>query len=327
MDPLLTVRDLCVRFDTPDGIVHAVDAVDLDIAAGECLAVVGESGSGKSQLFLALLGALTARGRASGSALYKGIDLLKCPRATLDTMRGREIGLVWQDPLAALTPHLTIGSQITEVLAHHRGLHGTEARTRARELLERVRIADAARRLEQFPHELSGGMRQRVMIAIAIACDPRLLIADEPTSALDVTVQAEILALLRELQRESGLTIVLITHDFGVVAEMATRVAVMYAGTIVEVAAVERILVTPRHPYTAALCAATPGLDTPLERDLAAIAGQPPQSRTPAIGCAFAPRCARALARCRAETPSLSSDAAGQRSYACYYPLPAQQDA
>ncbi len=248
--PVLELERLAVTFTTAAGEVRAAEDVTLAVAPGECLGVVGESGAGKSQIFLAVLGLLAANGRAAGSARFLGRELLGLAPAALDRVRGARIGMVFQDPMTSLTPHLTVGAQIGEVLRHHLRLGPDEARRRALALLERVQLSDAARRLGQYPHELSGGMRQRVMIAIAIACEPALLIADEPTTALDVTVQAQILGLLAALKRERSMAMVLITHDLGAVAGVADRVAVMRAGRVVEAGPVASVLGAPREPYT-----------------------------------------------------------------------------
>ena len=247
---LLALERLTVTFTTAAGAVHAVDDVSLSVAAGECLGVVGESGAGKSQAFLALLGLLAANGRASGSARFAGTELLGLPPAALDRVRGARIGMVFQDPMTSLTPHLTVGEQVAEVMTRHLGLGRAAARSGALGLLERVELSDPAQRMRQYPHELSGGMRQRAGIAIALACGPELLIADEPTTALDVTVQAQILALLAGLKRERSMAMVLITHDMGAVAGVADRVAVMRAGRVVEAGTVAAILKSPRDPYT-----------------------------------------------------------------------------
>jgi peptide/nickel transport system ATP-binding protein len=255
---VLDIRALGVSFATPGGIVEAVGDVSLAIQPGECVGVVGESGAGKSQAFLAVMGLLPANARVRGSARFAGQELLGRPASELNRVRGVGLSMIFQDPLTSLTPHLRIGAQIAESLVQHTGASRADARARALELLERVHVTDPARRLMQYPHELSGGMRQRVMIAIALACGPKLLIADEPTTALDVTIQAQILALLAELKREQGMSMVLITHDLGIVAGIADRVAVMQAGRVVELGSVDRILKRPEHAYTQALLRAVP---------------------------------------------------------------------
>ena len=251
--PVLSLSGLTVTFDTPDGLVTAARDVNLSVAGGECLGVVGESGAGKSQLFLAVMGLLALNGRAAGSARFGAAELLTLAPAALDQVRGRGMAMVFQDPMSSLTPHLTVGDQIAEVMVRHQRIAWPAARRRALALLERVHVSDARQRLRQYPHELSGGMRQRVMIAIAMAGEPQLLIADEPTTSLDVTIQAQILALLAELKRERGMAMVLITHDLGAVAGVADRVAVMRAGRVVETGPVDAVLKSPRDPYTRAL--------------------------------------------------------------------------
>ena len=260
---VLDIRDLGVSYATPGGEVEAVGALSLAIQPGECVGVVGESGAGKSQAFLAVMGLLAANARVRGSARFAGQELLGRPARELNRVRGVALAMIFQDPLTSLTPHLRIGDQIAESLVQHTGASWTVARARALELLERVHVTDPTRRLTQYPHELSGGMRQRVMIAIALACGPKLLIADEPTTALDVTIQAQILALLAELQREQGMSMVLITHDLGIVAGLANRVAVMQAGRVVELGSVDRILKHPEHAYTQALLHALPAMRPP----------------------------------------------------------------
>ena len=250
---VLSLTGLWVSFDTPAGRVSAAEDVSLDVRRGECLGVVGESGAGKSQTFLAVMGLLAVNGAVRGSARFGNTELLTLSPAQLDRVRGGGIAMVFQDPMTSLTPHLTVGAQLAEVLARHRSLAGDAARTAAIGLLDRVHVSDAARRLRQYPHELSGGMRQRVMIAIALAGEPRLLIADEPTTSLDVTIQAQILALLAELKRERGMSLVLITHDLGAVAGVADRVAVMHRGRLVEEGTTTAVLKSPREPYTRAL--------------------------------------------------------------------------
>ncbi|MEI4485793.1 ABC transporter ATP-binding protein [Frigidibacter sp. MR17.14] len=260
---LVEARDLKVTFQTGDGPVEAVKGVSFDIAAGECLGIVGESGSGKSQTMMAAMGLLARNGRASGSFRFDGQDLLTLPAHEAGKIRGADVSMIFQDPLTALTPHLTVGQQLGEVLAHHKGLKGAEARRISLDWLDRVRISDAARRIAQYPHELSGGMRQRVMIAMAMLCSPRLLIADEPTTALDVTVQAEILDLMAALQREEGTAIALITHDMGVVARMCDRIQVMRHGAYVEEGTAAQIFAAPREDYTRKLIDAMPRIDAP----------------------------------------------------------------
>jgi peptide/nickel transport system ATP-binding protein len=260
--PVLELRDLGVTFVTPAGEVEAVGELSLSVQPGECVGVVGESGAGKSQAFLAVMGLLPANARVRGSARFEGAELLGQSASHLNRVRGAGLAMVFQDPLTSLTPHLRIGDQIAESVVEHSGASWQSARRRALELLERVHVTDAPRRMSQYPHELSGGMRQRVMIAIALACAPRLVIADEPTTALDVTIQAQILALLAELKREQGMSLVLITHDLGTVAGLADRVAVMQAGRVVELGSVDRILKHPEHTYTQALLHAVPRLDT-----------------------------------------------------------------
>ncbi len=261
MSGLLEITDLDIRFDTPDGEVHAVKNVSLAVEAGECLGVVGESGSGKSQLFLGAFGLLAANGRASGSVRYRGEEILGTTQKRLNTIRGGVVTMIFQDPLTALTPHMTVGRQIMEALVLHRGLPRGEAKAKAREMLEHVRIPEAARRMAQYPHELSGGMRQRVMIAIATVTGPDLIIADEPTTALDVTVQAQILEILKTLRAQQHTAIALVSHDMGVIAGMADRVIVMRQGEVVESGTADQVFAAPRHDYTRMLLAAVPRLD------------------------------------------------------------------
>jgi len=297
--PLLAVDGLSVDFATPDGTVAAVRDVSFRVMRGERLGVLGESGCGKSQLFLALLGLLASNGRASGRAWFAGQELIALPPPALRQLRGDRVALIFQDPMTALNPYLTIGTQLTEVLTFHRGVAPGAARRQAAAMLTRVGMADAERRLAQYPHELSGGLRQRVLIGMALLCTPELLIADEPTTALDVTVQAQILSLLRGLE----VTQILVTHDFGVLAGFCQRVLVMYAGRVVESGPVADIFRRPRHPYTSGLLRAIPRLDAPARQPLATIAGQPPDLAEAEHGCAFAPRCALAEPRCRTLRP------------------------
>jgi oligopeptide/dipeptide ABC transporter ATP-binding protein len=304
---LLDVRDLAVEFDTYGGVVKAVRGVDFALERGETLAIVGESGCGKSVTVQALLGLIpTPPGRiTAGSVQFLGRELLGAPLHELNRIRGREIGTIFQDPMTSLDPTMTVGRQITEALRHHTGLRGAAARRRAIELLERVQIPEARARLDDYPFRFSGGMRQRVMIATAIACEPALLVADEPTTALDVTVQAEILALLADLQREKQMSIILITHDLGVVARMADEVAVMYAGQIVERGTAEEVFYHPSHPYTLGLQAAMPSDREGHRERLVPIEGSPPDLFSPPPGCAYFERCPHAMQLCERSNPPL----------------------
>ncbi|HEX5101407.1 MAG TPA: ABC transporter ATP-binding protein [Polyangiaceae bacterium] len=319
--PLLRIENLTVHFRTSHGLVHAVDGTSYEVRRGETLAVVGESGCGKSVTAMAVLGLLPMPPAEipSGAILFEGEDLLRASSERLQALRGNQISMIFQEPMTSLNPVFTIGDQLTEGLALHRGLGRDEARAEAVQLLELVRIPAPEARLDEYPHQLSGGMRQRVMIAMALACRPRLLIADEPTTALDVTVQAQILELLRELQRELGMSIVLITHDLGVVAETAERVVVMYAGGVVEEAKVGSLFARPRHPYTAGLFLSLPSL----EREggaLRPIEGSVPDAVSPPSGCRFHPRCPFAMPVCKERVPELAArDAAGEHRSACFY--------
>ena len=322
--PLVSIDNLTVQFRGDRKWTTAVQDVSFDVGEGDCLGIVGESGSGKSVTALSML-RLHARGTsrfAGGTVRYGGQDLLKAPESYLREIRGRDIAMVFQDPMSSLNPVLTICDQISETLRLHQGLSRAAARARAIELLDLVRIADARRRVDEYPHRLSGGMRQRVMIAIAIACRPRLLIADEPTTALDVTIQAQILDLMLELKEKTGTAIVLITHDLGVVAETTERVVVMYAGRKVEEAPVEALFDTPLHPYTRGLMRAIPRLD--VEADAAGkrprlqeIPGIVPLLTRPIPGCAFAARCELATERCRTTLPP-AVDAGDGHTVACW---------
>ncbi len=288
--PLLAIRDLSVQFRVDAGWVTAVEGVSIDIGEGDCVGVVGESGSGKSVTALSIL-RLHDRATTripSGSIVFKGQDLLKSSKLSLRGIRGGEIAMIFQDPMSSLNPVLTISEQISETIRQHQKMSGTAARRRAVELLDLVRIPDARRRADDYPHRLSGGMRQRVMVAMAIACRPRLLIADEPTTALDVTIQAQILELLRELRKELGMSVMLISHDLGVIAEFAQSVVVMYAGRVVEQAPVAQLFRRPVHPYTVGLMAAVPKLDGDATR-LSAIPGRIPGPQENIPGCRFAP--------------------------------------
>jgi oligopeptide/dipeptide ABC transporter ATP-binding protein len=294
---LLEVRDLHTFFRTRAGEVRAVDGVSFDVEAGEMLGIVGESGCGKSVTVLSLTGLVQPPGRVvEGSAVFQGRDLTKLKGRELEDIRGRDIGMIFQDPMTSLNPTLTIGTQITETLRRHLGMDKKQARKRAAELLDEVHIPNAAQRLDDYPHRYSGGMRQRVMIAMAMACNPKLLIADEPTTALDVTVQAGVLDLFHELRAQHDMAVIIITHDMGVVAETANNIIVMYAGQIVEQASALDLFDRPEHPYTEALLAALPQLegDGIREGRLLSIPGRPPDLIDPPPGCRFAPRCAYA---------------------------------
>jgi peptide/nickel transport system ATP-binding protein len=305
--PLLEIENLVVHFTTRSGIVQGVRGVNLQVCRGETLGIVGESGSGKSVTVQAVMGLITTPGEiVSGSIRWKGRSLLGAGgREYMEKVRGKEITMIFQDPMTSLDPLFTVGTQITEVLRNHMGMEKKQALRRAVELLELVDISAPERRLQQFPHELSGGMRQRVMIAIALACEPELLIADEPTTALDVTIQAMILDLLSQLQKRLKLSVIMITHDLGVIAQMSHRVAVMYAGKIVEVGLAEEIFERPVHPYTQGLLRATPRPDEVTER-MIAIEGVPPNLISPPPGCAFASRCDQAGESCGL-SPSLTA--------------------
>ncbi len=314
---VLRIRNLSVTFHGDAGVVRAVDGVDLDVRRGECLGVVGESGSGKTVTFLATLGLLVPPARVTASCLsWQGIDLRSLSRGAWRALRGRDIALTMQDALSALNPALTVGTQIVEVLAAHGDLKSTAARrTRAAELLRLAGIADPLRQLASYPHEMSGGMRQRVMIAVALACGPKLLIADEPTTALDVTVQAQVLELLDSLRAELGLSLVLITHNLGVVAAHCDRVAVMYAGQVVETGPTARVIDSPAHPYTAALLGCLPRLDR-LEVPLQPIQGGIPDLTHLPPGCRFAARCASRVDAC--DLPQTMHDVGMDHAARCH---------
>jgi oligopeptide transport system ATP-binding protein len=300
---LLEVRDLRVSFATPEGEVQAINGVDLHVDAGETLAIVGESGAGKSQLVMAIMGLLAENGRASGVARYKGRDLMRMTERERNHVRGRNIAMIFQDPMTSLNPYLSIERQMTEVVMHHQHLSHHEARAHAVEMLRAVRIPDPEERIRQYPHEFSGGMRQRVMIAMGLLCEPDLLIADEPSTALDVTVQAQITRLLGELREKTRMAILLITHDLAVVADICDRIIVMYAGKMVESGSVDDIFYRPQHPYTRGLLASVPRLDRPDEQALHAIPGNPPNLQALPSGCAFRDRCPDAQEICRQPPP------------------------
>ncbi|OGK91099.1 MAG: peptide ABC transporter ATP-binding protein [Candidatus Rokubacteria bacterium GWC2_70_24] len=319
MDVLLDVRDLQTQFATSGGIVRAVDGVSWDVQAGETVALVGESGCGKSVSALSVMRLVAApAGRiVGGEILFKGRDLLTLSEDEMRRIRGREITMIFQEPMTSLNPVLTIGRQVTETLEIHLEMTPAQSRTRAAEILALVGIADPERRLRQYPHQFSGGMRQRIMIAMALACNPALILADEPTTALDVTIQAQILELLKDLSRKLGVAMLIITHNLGVVARYADRVNVMYAGRIVERGTAREIYANPRHPYTLGLLRSVPRLDEPKKAKLAPIPGQPPDLTRLPPGCAFAPRCSYAIDRCRLEQPPLEAVAPDHLS-ACW---------
>jgi peptide/nickel transport system ATP-binding protein len=298
-EPLLTVRDLVVSFRTATGVVRAVDGVSFDVQPGEILGIVGESGSGKSLTVLAVLGLINdPNASVEGQIIFKGRDLTHLPEREMQRIRGREIAMIFQDPMTAMTPVYTIGAQIAEQVRLHKQSSRAAARSRAVELLEAVGIGDASHAVDRYPHEFSGGMRQRAMIAMALSCNPALLLADEPTTALDVTVQAEILDLIRKLRADFGSSVVLITHNLGVVAEVADRVRVMYSGRIAEAADTAELFADPWHPYTWGLLGSIPELDQPRRARLPAIPGLPPALDARPKGCAFAPRCRFSRGEC-----------------------------
>jgi oligopeptide/dipeptide ABC transporter ATP-binding protein len=307
MDALLDVRNLQTQFTTSGGVVRAVDGVSWDVRAGETVALVGESGCGKSVSALSVMRLVSApAGRIVGGEIhFKGRDLLTLSEEEMRKTRGREIGMIFQEPMTSLNPVLTIGRQLTEPMEIHLGMTPAQARARAGEILGLVGIADAERRLRQYPHQFSGGMRQRIMIAMALSCNPALILADEPTTALDVTIQAQILELLRSLSRKLGAAMLIITHNLGVVARYADRVNVMYAGRIVERGTARELYANPRHPYTLGLLRSVPRLDEPRRAKLDPIPGQPPDLTRLPPGCSFAPRCSFVVDHCRVERPEL----------------------
>jgi peptide/nickel transport system ATP-binding protein len=320
-EPLLAVRDLAVTFgirgQTP---VHAVDQVSFEIRPGQHVGLVGESGSGKSVTSLAIMGLLPKRGvRTAGEVRWGGRNLLTADRDELSRIRGREIAMIFQDPMTSLNPVVPVGLQVSEVIRRHEPVDRTEARDRAEALLAKVGIPDPGRRLKEYPHQLSGGMRQRVLIAIALACGPKLLIADEPTTALDVTIQAQVLEVLKELVADTDAALLMITHDLGVVAGLCDEVNVMYSGRIVESTTRDRLFAQPRHPYTGGLLESIPRLDSPRGTPLRPIPGSPTQTLPWSEGCAFAPRCRNRIDVCTQEPPQLEH--VGDRWLRCYNPL------
>jgi oligopeptide transport system ATP-binding protein len=316
---LLQTKDLTVTFQTADGPVNAVNGVNFSIDKGETLAIVGESGSGKSQTAFAIMGLLARSGQASGQAIYDGKDLLSMPVKALNKIRAREIAMIFQDPMTSLNPYIRISDQMAEVLTLHKGISKREAIAQSVRMLDAVRIPDAKNRITSYPHEFSGGMRQRIMIAMALLCEPRLLIADEPTTALDVTVQAQIMQVLADIRRDFGTAIILITHDLGIVADACDRTMVLYGGQIMEDGPTDAVFAQPSHPYTAGLLRAVPRLDRD-DDELLTIAGEPPDmSRLPA-GCPFSPRCGLVLPHCASVKPALEGFDTNRRR-ACHLPM------
>jgi len=320
MKQVLKVEDMSVTFDLHQSEVHAVRDMNFSLAEGETLAVVGESGSGKSQAFLAIMGLLAKNGRAGGKAMMGDINLIGMPATQLDKHRGKDIAMIFQDPMTSLNPTLKVHTQLAEVLVKHRGFDKQKATMAAVEMLERVGIPEPVKRANSYPHELSGGMRQRVMIAMALLCQPKILIADEPTTALDVTVQAQMLDLFKTLTQDFGTSLVLITHDLGVVAGVADRMMVMYGGRAVEKGTVDDLFYDPRHPYTLGLLHSTPHIAHRAAR-LDPIQGLPPSLEHLPKGCSFNPRCAFAFDRCLVERPPLT-DTGNGREKACFYEGP-----
>jgi len=318
---VLSVRELSVQFKLPHGWATAVDRVSFDLRQGEVVGIVGESGSGKSQILLSLMGLLASNGRCSGSAAFEGRPLLNRSPKELDAIRGSAMSMIFQDPMTSLNPYMRVSDQLTEVLTAHQGKSGAEAERIAVEMLERVRIPEARRRVRFYPHEFSGGMRQRVMIAMALLCRPEVLLADEPTTALDVTVQAQILELIAELARDLKTAVAIVTHDLGVIARLCDRVIVLYGGRIMEQGTIDEIFYDPRHPYTRGLLASTPRLDEKVHGVLKTIPGQPRAAVGDLPGCPFEPRCPIRVDRCKAEMPALCAGATG-RAVACHMSAP-----
>ncbi len=321
--PVLRVRDLSVEFVTEEGVIRAVDRVSFDVQPNETLGLVGESGCGKTVTGLSILRLIPMPpGRiASGSVELNGRDLVPLPNREIEDVRGREVSMIFQEPMTALNPVFTIGSQMADVLCRHRDLTRRQARVVAAELLAKVNIPAASSRLDDYPHQLSGGMRQRVMIAMALSCNPQLLIADEPTTALDVTTQAQVLQQISALQAEFRMAMILVTHDLGVVAETCKRAVVMYCGSIVEAGDVASLFSRPRHPYTAGLLASIPRLRAERLAELPVIPGRVPDLLNLPAGCRFADRCPRVQDRCRVERPPLAGAGNGGSLVACHYPL------
>ncbi len=313
-DVILSAQNLSVSFSTPEGDVKAVNHLSFDLKAGQSLAVVGESGSGKSQSFLSMMGLLAKNGKAEGKVMFEGKNLIELNHKELDDIRGDSIAMIFQDPMTSLNPSLTVEKQLTEVLIRHKNMSKKQAFEHSLEMLHKVGIPEAAKRIKSYPHQLSGGMRQRVMIAMALLCDPKILIADEPTTALDVTIQAQILDLFSELKDEFNTALILITHDLGVVAGLCDEMMVLYGGRVMEKGTVEDIFEAPSHPYSLGLLHSTPNMEK--DYDLQAIAGSPPNLQNLPKGCAFAPRCPFKKDECEASVPPLKRQENG-REIAC----------
>jgi oligopeptide transport system ATP-binding protein len=326
--PLLDVTDLSIGFHMPGRDLQVVDKVSFSLEQGETLAIVGESGSGKTQTAFSLIGLLSKNGYATGSVRFEDREILNLREAELNKVRAEKIAMIFQDPMTSLNPYIRVGDQLVEVLQLHKGMPRAQAQAEAIRMLDAVKLPDARNIFNRYPHECSGGMRQRIMIAMALLCRPRLLIADEPTTALDVTVQAQMLDLFKSLTAEFGTALIIITHDLGVVAGLADRMLVMYAGRAVETGTVGELFYDPRHPYTLGLLNSTPNVDEKTER-LNSISGSPPNLEQLPRGCAFHPRCAFRFERCFAEVPQLLDFGAGDRRKACHYakPLVAEENA
>ncbi len=315
---LLDVKKLQVRFGTPDGEVVAVNNLDFSLRPGETLGIVGESGSGKSQTAFAIMGLLAKNGRTQGDILFEGQQILNLPESQLNHIRAQKIAMIFQDPMTSLNPYLKVGKQLMEVLILHKGMGRDEAFQESVNMLDAVKMPEARKRMNMYPHEFSGGMRQRVMIAMALLCRPQLLIADEPTTALDVTVQAQIMSLLNELKQDFNTSIIMITHDLGVVAGICDKVLVMYAGQTMEYGTTSEVFYTPQHPYSIGLLESIPRLDTDTIKMLPTIPGNPPNLVNLPVGCPFQERCSHVMDKCRQSMPPLRT-LASERQYACFW--------